>query len=102
MRWSEILIVASSLSGCVADDKVGSTSQSIVQDNRLSANRLSANRLSANRLSANRLSANRLSANRLQLGSSADDLIETADGREVLTYMISCAVPEGTTLVATD
>lgn len=79
----------------------GQVSSSVVIDNRLSANRLSANRLSANRLSANRLSANRLSANRLELDvRSAEGLLATPEGREVLSFLISCAMPEDQTLVA--
>ena len=69
--------------------------------NRLSANRLSANRLSANRLSANRLSANQLSSNRLEANADIAEMLGTADGREVYSYMMSCALPAGKTIEAT-
>ncbi|MEO8700645.1 MAG: hypothetical protein ABI867_11405 [Kofleriaceae bacterium] len=70
-------------------------------DNRLAANRLAANRLAANRLAANRLAANRLAANRLELNvGDAGELLGTPEGREVLSFIVSCAVKEGETLVA--
>lgn len=78
---------------------------------RLAANRLSANRLSANRLPANRLAANRLAANKLAAKKLAPktfaanpegvaELTATAEGREVLSFIVSCALPFGVTLQA--
>lgn len=78
--------------------------------NRLAANRLAANRLAANRLAANRLAANRLAANalageklvtvRLQANGDTAEMLGTADGREVYSYVISCALGEHTTIEA--
>ena len=58
--------------------------------NKLAANRLAANKLAANKLAANRLAANRLAANRL----AGAQLLATPDGRELYSYIISCALPE--------
>jgi hypothetical protein len=69
--------------------------------NRLAANRLAANRLAANRLAANKLAASRLSENRLEANSNAAELLSTADGREVYSYIISCALPAGKEIDAT-
>src|SRR5258706_12484301 len=89
-------ILALNIIGCVADDPTtGSTEQSVVENNRLAGNRLAGNRLAGNRLAGNRLAGNRLAGNRLGLGSHAEDLLDTPDGREVLTYIISCAAPDG-------
>src|SRR5688572_21775239 len=94
----------SSLVACMDDDESpseGETTSSVVINNKLSANKLSANKLSANKLSANKLSANKLSANRLALNmEGAEDLIATADGREVLAFIVSCAINDTETLVA--
>jgi hypothetical protein len=98
------LLLASSLVACT-DDPVeeGSGSQSVVIDNRLAANRLAANRLAANRLAANRLAANRLAANRLEIDPiGAGDLLKTPEGIELMTFIVSCALPSGVTLVATE
>jgi len=68
---------------------------------RLASNRLIANRLTANRLSANRLAANRLTSNGLDVnGLGASDLLATADGRSVLSYLVTCALPADMTLEA--
>jgi hypothetical protein len=69
--------------------------------NRIAANRLSGNRLSGNRLSGNRLSGNKLSATRLEANPDTADMLATVDGREVYSYMMSCALPSGTTIEAT-
>jgi len=79
---------------------------------RLSANRLSANRLSstsaaegsaaASELAASPLSVRKLGPN-LYAGNTASmaEFMATDDGREVMTFIVSCALPEGTTLVGT-
>jgi hypothetical protein len=69
--------------------------------NRLAANRLAANRLAANRLAANKLAASRLSENRLEANSDAAEMLSTADGREVYSYIINCALPNGKEIDAT-
>jgi hypothetical protein len=95
------LLAFSSLIGCTDEtDSLGETNSAVVIDNRLAANRLAANRLAANRLAANRLAANRLAANRLELDpDGSSELITTPEGREVLSFIISCAIPDGVTLV---
>ena len=70
--------------------------------NRLAANRLAANRLAANRLAANKLAASRLSENRLEANSDAAEMLSSADGREVYSYIIDCALPAGKEIDATD
>lgn len=102
MRALVVLGVACLVSGCTDEESPSeSTNDStIVVFNRLAGNRLAGNRLAANRLAANRLAGNRLSNNRLELHrEGAAELMSTPDGREVLSYIVSCAVPEGTVLV---
>lgn len=98
-------VLASLLVACTdeVEPDEGTGSQSVVVDNRLAANRLAANRLAANRLAANRLAANRLAANRLKLDPiAAGDLLSTAEGIELLTFVVSCALPSGVVLEAED
>ncbi len=100
LSWVAIALVVAT---ACTDELPGESesSQSIVANNRLSSNRLSSNRLSSNRLSSNRLSSNRLSSNRLQADLTAiGDLIQTAEGQELLSFMVSCALPEGQILIA--
>lgn len=98
-----LTLLAASLVGACAAAPVSTSTQDVITHNRLAANRLAANRLAANRLAANRLAANRLNGGQLALNSSsASDLLATSDGREVLTYLISCALPPDMQLVAPD
>jgi hypothetical protein len=65
------------------------------------------NRLSMNRLALNRLALNRLALNRLALngiipgGMGTGELLATEEGREILAYVVQCALEEGQTLTAT-
>ncbi len=69
--------------------------------NRLATNRLATNRLTTNRLATNRLATNALSSSRLEASAETAALLASADGRDVYSYLISCALPEGTTIEAT-
>lgn len=88
------LAAAWALAGCVVDDlELSETDAAVTTTNRLAANRLAANRLAANRLAANSLGAAAL---------TAGALIETADGREVFSYIVSCALPAGKSVTVQD
>lgn len=78
----------------VDDEQVG-----IVEEAVLSSNRLTMNRLTMNRLTMNSLSLGRLSPDGLHVAQT--DLIKDEAGRELMTYIVRCALPEGTTLTAT-
>jgi hypothetical protein len=83
------------------DENVGEVSSAVVVNNKLAANKLAANKLAANKLAANKLAANKLAANKLQLNQvGANELLATPEGREVLGFIVSCAINEGQTLVA--
>src|SRR6185436_20151340 len=78
------------------------TRSRIVSLNRVSLNRVSLNRVSLNRLAASRLSAARLSTGQLAINvESAEKLLETEEGREVLSLIVGCAMPPDIDLVAT-
>ena len=78
---------------------------------KLAANKLAANKLSPFSAAANSAAANKLAGRRIavgQLGSNrytanaetTADFMATDNGREVLAFIVSCALPEGTTLRA--
>jgi len=69
------------------------SAQGAVTKNRLAQNRLASNRLAQNRLAANRLAANALSSSTLEANSATAEVLATADGREVYSYLVSCALP---------
>ena len=91
------------LSGCLDEQDFGETSQAVTIENRISFNRISFNRISFNRISFNRISFNRISFNRLSANMAAiGDMLDTEEGREVFSFVIGCALPEGEVLVAPD
>ena len=81
--------------------KLHPVSHASVTRNRLATNRLATNRLATNRLATNRLATNALSSNRLEADMATADLLATADGRDVYSYLISCALPAEVTIEAT-
>ncbi len=105
MRSVHSLVLVSSLvftAACTIDPpSTSSTSQAVTAHNKLAANKLAANKLAANKLAANKLAANKLAANKLALNpAGAGDLIATEDGRDVLSYIVSCAIDSTMSLVA--
>jgi len=74
--------------------------------NRVTANRVTANRVTANRLAGNRLPTDGLMSSRLSDGrlavnmNTAGELLSTEGGREVFSFVVSCALPSDVTLTA--
>ncbi|MEM9490561.1 MAG: hypothetical protein AAGC55_15545, partial [Myxococcota bacterium] len=73
-------------------------SQSVTANNGLSSNRIVYNRIVYNRLSDARLSSAPLASD-TYLYDPANELDETAEGRELLVYLARCALPSGKTLL---
>src|SRR5215470_2021862 len=69
--------------------------------NSIAANKLSSNSLAANKLSSNRIAAHKLSDDRLEANPDTSEILQTEDGREVYSYIISCALPSGKRIEAT-
>lgn len=95
MRKSGILL-SLLVVGAFAADLV----QAAVSSNRLAQNRLAQNRLAQNRLAQNRLAQNALSSTRLEANLATAEILATADGREVYSYIVSCALADGVTIEA--
>jgi hypothetical protein len=79
---------------------------------KLSANKLAANKLSPYSAAANSAAASKLAASAIAAGQlepnrytanpeSTSDFMATSEGREVLSFIVSCALPADATLVAT-
>jgi hypothetical protein len=100
-RFVLALAIASAIPACTLDDQespVSSTDQALKGWNRLAGNRLAGNRLAGNRLAGNRLAGNALSSTRLQALAETAEILETADGRDVYSYIVSCALDAGVTI----
>ena len=85
--------------GCVDETEVSEGTQSVVTDNRIALNRIALNRIALNRIALNRIALNRIALNNLQANlSSIGNLLDTDEGREVFSFVVSCALDQGITL----
>jgi hypothetical protein len=89
------VFAAQALSACIDAPIESSTTQAIADNNKLAGNKLAGNKLAGNKLAGNKLAANKFAINK----PSGNDLLATADGREVLEYLVGCAMPENIVLV---
>lgn len=97
-----LISLVSLLTACTETPSESTTRAAVLTANRMTANRMTANRLQASRLSTSRLGASRLTSNRLRVNmASAGELLATSDGRELFSLIVSCALPDDITLVAT-
>jgi hypothetical protein len=94
-------VVLSLLVACAVAPSESTTSSDEVSANRITGNRITGNRIELGRLSLGRLAGTRLSDRRMRLTPVAEPLLATEDGRELLSLVVSCAVPQGITLVGT-
>jgi hypothetical protein len=94
-------VVLSLLVACAVAPGEATTSSDEVSVNRITGNRITGNRIELGRLSLGRLAGTRLSDRRMRLTPVAQPLLATEDGRELLSLVVSCAVPLGITLVGT-
>jgi hypothetical protein len=97
MRLALGIAFMTSTTGCTSGDlSTSSTSSDITAWNKLASNKLASNKLASNKLASNKLASNKLSVNPLGAG----DLLSTSDGRDVFSYIASCALPDGVTVEA--
>jgi hypothetical protein len=96
-----LITTASLLAACTDFSAESTKSSTVLTGNRVTANRVTANRVTANRLPAARLMGSRLSDGRTTVNmDSAGKLLSTEDGREVFSFVVSCALPGNVTLEA--
>jgi hypothetical protein len=62
----------------------------------------SQNRIALNRIALNRIALNRIALNGLTTLGGADTMLDTADNREVVGYLVQCALPEGSSITLSD
>ncbi|MBA3463423.1 MAG: hypothetical protein H0T46_25940 [Deltaproteobacteria bacterium] len=99
MKLITTLAVCGLLGACAGEPTFGSTESHVESSNRLAVNRLAVNRLAVNRLAVNRLAVNRLAVNGMAIASAdVEALAAEEGGLELLSYMVSCALPEGASL----
>lgn len=86
------------LIGCAGEEpSLQEFEQQAIALNRIALNGIVANRVAATAIAENPLAVGR-SESILQANPVSDPLLRTAEGREYLAYIVSCAMPAGTVL----
>ena len=88
------LLLLSVFTGCAVDVQTSQSSDNLAAQNKLASNKLASNKLASNKLASNKLAA-------ADLAADPTGLLSTADGRDVLSYIVSCALAGDQTLTAT-
>ncbi len=60
------------------------------------------NRIALNRIALNRIALNRIALNGLTTLGGANTLLDTADNRDVVKYLVQCALPDGSSITLSD
>ena len=81
--------------GGTGETELATERSAVTAENALTANALTANALTANALTANALTANALTANALTANALTANGLKDPLGRELLKYVVSCALPAG-------
>lgn len=92
-----VVFVSAMATACIGDPDASTSTQGVLDDNRIVTNRIVTNHLELNRIVTNSLVSNRLSNDSYRIVTNS--LLTTAEGRELLTYVVSCAIPAGISLV---
>jgi hypothetical protein len=103
-RFLALGLVAVWASACGGEGPAASveqTSSALTTENALTANALTANALTANALTANALTANALTANALTANALTANGLKDPLARQLMKYVVSCALPEDQTLSMT-
>jgi hypothetical protein len=101
-----LVLGAFAATGCVAstDEAVGVAEEAALTSNALTSNALTSNALTSNALTSNALTSNALTSNALTsnaLTSNAltSNALADPNARELLKYVVSCALPTGAQVV---
>jgi len=91
-----VVFVSAMATACVDEPDVSTRTQSVLEGNAIATNGIATNGVALNGIATNGIATNKLSNNLYALASN--DLMSTEEGREVLKYVIGCAIPSGITL----
>jgi len=82
-------------------DQIGTTEQAAVATNSLTSNSLTSNSLTSNALTSNSLTSNALTSNSLTSNSLTYNALHDPNARELLSYIVSCALPGNESIAIT-
>jgi hypothetical protein len=90
------------LAACVDSPQVSTTSSPQIVVNKIIVNKLTVNKLAANKITGKKIASCQLTPNSFSVNlDTAGQLLSTADGREVFSAIVACALPESVSLEAT-
>src|SRR5690349_2782474 len=105
MRVGQVLaaVFGSFLVACAVEAPAESTSTSAVTTaNKIALNKIALNKIALNKIALNKIALNKIALNKIALNTiTTQDLLATEANREVLSYLVSCALPAAVTLVGT-
>ena len=94
-----VVFVSAMATACVGEPDVSTSTQGVLEGNKITTNKITTNHVVLNKIATNKITTNKITTNGLELNKiTTNGLITTEDGRELLTYIISCAIPSGVTL----
>jgi hypothetical protein len=103
------LVASLTLAACIGapgevEESIGSAQQDALASNALASNALASNALASNALASNALASNALASNALASNALASNALvmqalDDPNAREVLQYMVSCALPANESVV---
>jgi hypothetical protein len=92
-----VVFVSTMATACVGEQPDVSTStQGVLEENKITSNKITSNRIELNKITSNKITSNKITSNSYKITSN--HLLDTAEGRELLTYLVACAIPTGVTL----
>jgi hypothetical protein len=95
------MLLGASALGCmttVGEDEgenLGTAEEAALTSNALTSNALTSNALTSNALTSNALTSNALTSNALTSNALTSNALTDANARELLRYVVSCALPKG-------
>jgi hypothetical protein len=100
-RFSLLALVVL-LAACVDNPHESTTSDPQIISNKIISNKIISNKVVANKIIANKIAGNQLSSGAFTVNlATATELLSTADGREVFSVIVACALPDSVTLETT-
>lgn len=97
-----VVFVSAMATACVGETDVSETdvstrTQGVLEGNQIATNGIATNGVELNGIATNGIATNQISNNLYLIAST--NLLSTTEGRDILKYVVSCAIPKGVTLV---
>lgn len=86
-----VVLVSAMATACVSEPDVSTRTQGVLEGNAIASNAIASNSIQLNAIASNAIASNQISNSLFELTST--ELLATEDGRELLTYIVSCALP---------